>query len=736
MYIKLALRSARRTARDYLIYMVTLTLSVGMFYGFFSLASPYYSETLPVQLHLDILGRVMRIAVPLVGVLVVFLMSCVNSFMLRQKQKEFAVETVIGMEQRSVAFLFFLETLVIGVGAILLGILLGVLLSQVISVIVVQSFGETYRLNFMIFPDTLLGTVLFFGMLFVLTGLKNINDIRKTKTIEMLQNSQSGMEAVPLTKQLGKWVAGGAVLSVIVLGMMIFLFRRVLAYPKVFLRILVISFLAAGFVTESLIFACKKDTEGSEDSRGVNHDSPFLMVIVVCGLAESILLLSSYHIFDTLVRQGLASEWYAVIPSVCAILLLIVSMIALFGCLTWIMTKIIRKPSARYYRHLFLLGQIRIRMGSSAKTMGVISCVLAASLVLFAYFPVLAVRIESYQMVLSVFDVQVGTMYPANEEAVLSGTLDYDAITEYLEQEGCPVVGTAQGELFFLDSDSPFLAVELSVYNDLRSLSGMEPIQLMPDEYGIAWDNEVMESDIRECNRRSHVIQAGSATLSKAEGADFQDPVGINLFTRQTEAVYVIPDHAAQGLRMATTFYSANTEYPLSYEFAVQFEREMGEYQRKLGNFPAESAFVRLNTLQVSEGMSIMLMLELIGAYAALVLLICSFTMMSVQQLTDAIEQKRRFVIIGKLGVGQESISRNIRQQMCFWFGLPVLTAVIGSLGVLCYLIRSSYKTIVAYISLERICVIFVGVYVIFLLIFGCYFAATYYLFQKSCQID
>ena len=37
MYAKLALRNVRRTARDYLIYVVTLVLSVGMFYGFFSL---------------------------------------------------------------------------------------------------------------------------------------------------------------------------------------------------------------------------------------------------------------------------------------------------------------------------------------------------------------------------------------------------------------------------------------------------------------------------------------------------------------------------------------------------------------------------------------------------------------------------------------------------------------------------------------------------------------------------
>ena len=206
MYAKLALRNVRRTARDYLIYVVTLVLSVGMFYGFFSLVSPYYNATLPVPIHLDVLKKMMRIAVPLVGLFVVFLMSYVNSYMLRRKQKEFAIETIIGMEQKTVAFLFFLETSVMGAAAILLGVLLGMLLSQIISVIVVQSFGENYHLHLSLFPDTFLGTVIFFGAIVLLLGIKNLFAVRKLKIIQMLQNSQKGVENIPLTRQVGKWV--------------------------------------------------------------------------------------------------------------------------------------------------------------------------------------------------------------------------------------------------------------------------------------------------------------------------------------------------------------------------------------------------------------------------------------------------------------------------------------------------------------------------------------------------
>ena len=44
MYGKLILRSARRSVQDYLIYLVTLTLCVGLFYAF--LSSPAVITTL------------------------------------------------------------------------------------------------------------------------------------------------------------------------------------------------------------------------------------------------------------------------------------------------------------------------------------------------------------------------------------------------------------------------------------------------------------------------------------------------------------------------------------------------------------------------------------------------------------------------------------------------------------------------------------------------------------------
>ena len=231
MYAKLALRNVKRSAKDYLIYVITLILSVGLFYGFMSIASPYYNESLPVKINLEILNKAMRIAVPIVALLVIFLISYVNTYMLRRKQKEFAVQTIIGMEQS--AFIFFMETMIMGAISIILGILLGIGLSQIVGYIVVQSFEVEWQLYLSLFPDTILFTLLFFGAIFIVIGIRNIRTVRQLKIIDMLHNSQRGNEKFTLYHQLSRWIVIAVITSIAVFGMMFALIMKVSIQPHI-----------------------------------------------------------------------------------------------------------------------------------------------------------------------------------------------------------------------------------------------------------------------------------------------------------------------------------------------------------------------------------------------------------------------------------------------------------------------------------------------------------------------
>ena len=254
MYAKLALRNVKRSAKDYLIYVITLILSVGLFYGFMSIASPYYNESLPVKINLEILNKAMRIAVPIVALLVVFLISYVNTYMLRRKQKEFAVQTIIGMEQRTVAFIFFVETMIMGAISIILGILLGIGLSQIVGYIVVQSFGFKWQPYLSLFPDTILFTLLFFGAIFIVMGIRNIRTVRQLKIIDMLHNSQRGNEKFTLYHQLSRWIVIAVIASIAVFGMMFALIMKVSIQPHILWQLIALVIVATLSIVAAICF--------------------------------------------------------------------------------------------------------------------------------------------------------------------------------------------------------------------------------------------------------------------------------------------------------------------------------------------------------------------------------------------------------------------------------------------------------------------------------------------------
>ena len=65
MYAKLALENVKKSTKDYLIYIVTLTACISMFYAFLSISSNYYDPNIGAEFNLDILHRLTRAHSPL-----------------------------------------------------------------------------------------------------------------------------------------------------------------------------------------------------------------------------------------------------------------------------------------------------------------------------------------------------------------------------------------------------------------------------------------------------------------------------------------------------------------------------------------------------------------------------------------------------------------------------------------------------------------------------------------------
>ena len=200
MYAKLVLRNAKRSVKDYLIYIVTMTICVTLFYSFLSISSSYYQPDIGSEYNFTVLSDGMKVAICVITLFLLFLIRFVNNYMLRRKQKEFAVQSIMGMEQKTVGRLFFAETFVMGMISIAIGIFLGVFCSQFITAMLLTSYGKSYELTWTLFPDTVLLTIGFFVLSFLVVGLFNTRTIRKTKIIDMLAADRENDPALILSR--------------------------------------------------------------------------------------------------------------------------------------------------------------------------------------------------------------------------------------------------------------------------------------------------------------------------------------------------------------------------------------------------------------------------------------------------------------------------------------------------------------------------------------------------------
>ena len=147
MYAKLLFRNAKRSVKDYLVYIVTMVICVTLFYSFLSISSSYYRPDIGSEYDVTVLSDGMKVAICIITLLLLFLIRFVNNYMLRHKQKEFAIQSVMGMEQKTVGRLFFTETFIMVILSIAVGIFFGVFCSQFITAMLLTAYGKSYELS-------------------------------------------------------------------------------------------------------------------------------------------------------------------------------------------------------------------------------------------------------------------------------------------------------------------------------------------------------------------------------------------------------------------------------------------------------------------------------------------------------------------------------------------------------------------------------------------------------------
>lgn len=187
MYRKLTVRNMIRSANNYIIYFITITLIVAFMYSFLALG--YSQDILAMSENMITLkAGVFGISV-LAALLSSFIVSYAIRFMLSQRKMEFGTYKLLGMEIKNIQRIFFIENGLIGVFAFSIGILLGIGLSGVFTQIVNNIFGIQHDYQVLFSLKAVFISFLFFLLMYSIGILRADRIIRHQKIVDMLYDS-------------------------------------------------------------------------------------------------------------------------------------------------------------------------------------------------------------------------------------------------------------------------------------------------------------------------------------------------------------------------------------------------------------------------------------------------------------------------------------------------------------------------------------------------------------------
>lgn len=197
-YLKLAFTNLKKNRKTYVPYLLTCVLTVMMFYVMNAISR---NEGLKEMQGADNLKIILGWAVVVTGIFSAVFLFYTNSFLVKQRKKEFGLYQVLGMDKRNLAKMMGWETVLSIVLSMALGLILGILLGRLMFLILLKIIHFPVPLKFAVESRSLMDTVILFLTIFFATLLFNLLQVRTAKPVDLLHGGNQG-EKEPRTKWL------------------------------------------------------------------------------------------------------------------------------------------------------------------------------------------------------------------------------------------------------------------------------------------------------------------------------------------------------------------------------------------------------------------------------------------------------------------------------------------------------------------------------------------------------
>ena len=193
MLFKISLSNIRKSLKDYAIYFFTLVLGVAVFYVFNAIETQ--TSFLKVNEDQREMIKVLTTSISAVSVFIAVVLGLLivyaSRFLMKRRNKEFALYMMLGMSKWRISALLLCETVIIGIGSLFVGLLIGVGLSQVMSAVVANLFeADMNAYKFTVSGSAITKTIIYFGIMYAVVMLRSGFVISKCRLITLMNSGR------------------------------------------------------------------------------------------------------------------------------------------------------------------------------------------------------------------------------------------------------------------------------------------------------------------------------------------------------------------------------------------------------------------------------------------------------------------------------------------------------------------------------------------------------------------
>lgn len=652
MYAKLALRNIKRSARDYVIYFITIILTVMLMYSFLALG--FSPDIASMSENMSMLTSGIVALSVLVALISSFIISYAVRFMLGQRKKEFATYELLGMDIGAIQKLFLIENSMIGLIAFVIGLILGTGLSGLLAQVVKKIFDtpHSYQISFSVQAFAL--SLFFFALMYGVGMIRAVHIIRRKKIVELLYDSR------------------------------------------------------------------KNETISKQ------KHSILQLIIVVC----SVLFIA---IGMGLVRYGLTLQtnaaWGYLIGAVALLLTGVYEIYRNFPAI--LITFVKSRKNVKYSDcNLFYFGQIGHRIQSCGRMMAITAILLTVSLTTMFVGLVMGAG----------YKANMEAYYPYDAGVAIDAPLTKDSFDELISlvDDRCSI----QKEVVYYLYDTEKYSVEtlaLTDYNALRSVLGLEKVELPDDEYLVHCDTWTYTEAIKTALKEKSQITLAGIPLENPEGRIFEEAMEQYQMAGTKGYVLVVPDQVVGELpanKIRLVMELENGGVPeLRSEIRQYLNSEQWKPKLQEGaTLPDHVTMgVTVQSWGVDNSLTGYTSISFCGLYLSVVFILLSCTILAFEQLSALDNSRRSYQIINKIGVSKKMQKKLIYRELSTFFFIPLILPVI----VMIILMFGAQNLFGAYILQKGIIPLYgFATIAIFAIIYFAYYETTYYLFKKHMALS